>query len=536
MAQPMEFDHFAAKYQTLTPKPRSVLILLSEGKSDEEIAQEIGASEATVRKHVQNVCDHFEILSEVAGIRRNRRQDLISLAGQYLPNLVQNRTIISSAKQDKPIPPLKVALPTSPQDWDGAPDVSVFHGREEELDTLKNWVLEDKCRLIVLLGMSGMGKTTLGVKLAKILQDDFDYVVWRSLRTPSSLDQLLLDLIQFFSRQVNIRLSSNLEENISLLIEYLQKKRCLVLLDNFDAILSQGDFAGHYQETYKEYGLLLRRIGQQSHQSCLILTSLEKPREIALLEGESLPVRAYSVTGLGKAAKEILRSKGLTSEERWGILIKLYRGNPLALKMVSSTIQELFSGNVADFLDMSLTGIVQDIIILVEQQFERLSPLEKEIMYWLAIIQEPVAIPQLRTLVPVSEIDLFTALKSLGERSLVEKSSGKFSLQPVVMEYVKNQLVQQISQELVHFVHSQDINELKLLRSHDLSRIPTLDESADGHVNSIPMLFQSVQNANPTLNQVTSLDALMTQLENLAEVNMGYAKSNLEILEQPSNS
>ncbi|MGK7943383.1 MAG: hypothetical protein AB4058_02840 [Microcystaceae cyanobacterium] len=316
-------------------------------------------------------------------------------------------------------------------------------------------------------------------------------------------------------------------------METLQKYRCLVILDSFDAILSQGDFAGHYQETYQEYSLLLRRLGQQSHKSCFLLTSLEKPREISLLEGESLPVRAYSVTGLGKSAKEILRAKGLTSEERWGILIKLYRGNPLALKMVSSTIQELFGGNVADFLDMSSTGIVQDIILLVEQQFERLSPLEKEIMYWLAIIQDAVAIPQLRILVPVSEIDLFTALKSLGERSLVEKISGKFGLQPVVMEYVKNQLVQQISQEIVQFSDSQDLNELKLLRSHDLSRIPPLDQPTDSHKNSIPMLFQSMQNINPTSSQLISLKSLIEQLENVVEANVGYAISNLAILAQP---
>ncbi|MGK7944472.1 MAG: helix-turn-helix transcriptional regulator, partial [Microcystaceae cyanobacterium] len=141
----MQPDQFAAKYQTLTPKPRSVLILLSEGKSDEEIALEIGASEATVRKHIQNVCDHFEIPSEVEGIRRNRRQDLIPLASQYLPDLVQNRTVSPSITQTKPIYSPKASLPTSSQDWDGAPDVSVFHGRAEELETLRNWVLEDKC-------------------------------------------------------------------------------------------------------------------------------------------------------------------------------------------------------------------------------------------------------------------------------------------------------------------------------------------------------------------------------------------------------
>lgn len=34
------------------------------------------------------------------------------------------------------------------QDWGEASDVSQFFGREEEIATLKHWIVEDKCRLI----------------------------------------------------------------------------------------------------------------------------------------------------------------------------------------------------------------------------------------------------------------------------------------------------------------------------------------------------------------------------------------------------
>ncbi|MGH2412931.1 MAG: NB-ARC domain-containing protein, partial [Microcystaceae cyanobacterium] len=432
-------EEFTKQFHQLTPKPRSVLILLLEGNQDEEIAREIGASEATVRKHIQNLCDHFEVPSEIAGIKKNRRQELIVLAAQYLPDLVKDRAVaVQQKRPSSPVPSVSrpSSFPEEPQDWGGAPDVSVFYGRIEEIEKLKKWILEDNCRLVALLGMAGMGKTTLSVKLSQEIADNFDYVIWRSLRQAPPLNQLLADLIRFLSRQSKPHLADNVDQNISQLIELLRHSRCLLILDNFDTILSRGDFAGHYQEAYRDYGQLLRRIGQEPHQSCLLITSLEKPREIALFEGETFSVRALQVEGLGKAAREILKAKGLSAEERWGILIKLYRGNPLALKMVASTIQELFGGNVADFLDLSLTGIVQDIIFLVEQQFERLSFLEKDIMYWLAIEQEPVAITQLRDSLPVPELELFTALKSLGERSLIEKGAGKFSLQPAVMEYV----------------------------------------------------------------------------------------------------
>jgi hypothetical protein len=536
----MSENQFTAIFHQLTPKPRSVLILLLEGKQDEEIAQEIGASEATVRKHIQNLCDRFEVPSEVAGIKKNRRQELIVLAAQYLPDLVKDRAVALQQQRSLiipppfSIPPALEASPKEPQDWGDAPDVSVFYGRTEELDKLQKWILDENCRLLALLGMAGMGKTTLSVKLAHEIEGKFDYIMWRSLRGAPPLSQLLADLIRFLSPQPKPYLSDNVDRDISILLEYFRDARCLLILDNFDTILRRGDFAGYYQDAFKDYSQLLKRIGQEPHQSCLILTSLEKPREIALFEGEAFPVRALQVEGLGQAARELLKAKGLSAEERWAILIKLYRGNPLALKMVASTIQELFGGNVANFLDMSLTGIVQDIIFLIEQQFERLSPLEKDIMYWLAIEQEPVDLPKLRDSLPIPELDLFTALKSLGERSLIEKGSGKFSLQPAVMEYVRNHFVQQVCQEIDEFSKTQNANRLKLLRSHALNQLSERDKPTDNKTHSMINLFKQTllaprESRNPS-NLVEQLEEIIVKLKQDELLDIGYAKTNLQNL------
>jgi hypothetical protein len=196
------------------------------------------------------------------------------------------------------------------QDWGEAIDVSVFYGRSWELGTLERWIILERCRLVALLGIGGIGKTALSVKLAEQLQGQFEYVIWRSLHNAPSVESLLVSLIDFFSNQQEVDLPNDVNYRISRLLDYLKKHRCLVVLDNAETILcsptTQDTFDG-----YEEYGKLFKRIGESRHQSCLVLTSREKPKEVAVLEGETFPVRSLQLSGLTTTeGREIFRGKG----------------------------------------------------------------------------------------------------------------------------------------------------------------------------------------------------------------------------------
>ncbi|WP_257236211.1 NB-ARC domain-containing protein [Nostoc sp. 'Peltigera malacea cyanobiont' DB3992] len=171
---------------------------------------------------------------------------------------------------------------TTYTNWGEAIDVSQFYGRTTELETLSQWIVRDACggkqraRVVTLLGMSGMGKTALSVKLAEQLQGEFEYVIWRSLRHAPSFYDKVTECIKILSRQQVTTLPASPYEQITCLIEYLRKYRCLLILDNFDTLLEQGKGTGCYREGYEPYGELLWRLGETGHQSSVLLTSRGK--------------------------------------------------------------------------------------------------------------------------------------------------------------------------------------------------------------------------------------------------------------------
>jgi WD40 repeat protein/DNA-binding SARP family transcriptional activator len=348
--------------------------------------------------------------------------------------------------------PHLLSAPSAQQvDWGEAPEVSIFYGRQAELAQLKQWLIGDRCRLVAILGMGGQGKTALAAKLTQSLAEQFDYVIWRSLLNAPPLADILRICIQFLSGQRMTTLPASLDEQLTLLLDYLRQRRCLLVLDNVESILQEGDRAGTYHPGYEGYDQLLQRVGQTKHQSCVLLTSREKPKGFAYLERDTASVRSLQLAGLDtEAGQAMLKAGGFSTLPDIGAtLIERYSGNPLALKLVADTIQDLFAGDIVAFLAEE-TPIFDDIQDMLDQQFGRLSPLEREIITWLAIEREPVSLQTLQDdlLQPGSLGNLLAAIRSLERRSLLEKSGTQFTLQNVVTEYVTGRLIEAICQEI----------------------------------------------------------------------------------------
>ncbi len=348
---------------------------------------------------------------------------------------------------------IKSQSETLPQtDWGDAIDVSVFYGREDELKNLQDWIVKDCSRFVGIYGIGGIGKTALSVKLAQRIQEKFEFVIWRSIRNCPSVEEIIGNSIQFFAGDKTINLPESLFNRLSLFLHYLKAHRCLLILDGIETIFQGGEPVGQYREGYEGYSELFKLVGETSHQSCLLMTSREKPKEIISLGGASLPVRSLQIVGLKAAdVKAILNSKGIfnISDTECLRLIQSYGGNPQALKIVATAIQDLFAGNISEFFAQNIT-VFGDIQELLDQQFNRLSLLEQEIMYWLAMNQKPVKLNQFSQNItsPEKLPQVLGAVESLRRRSLLENNAGFFSLKSVVREYVnQKRLVEGVFKE-----------------------------------------------------------------------------------------
>ncbi|WP_013325208.1 NB-ARC domain-containing protein [Gloeothece verrucosa] len=405
--------------------------------------------------------------------------------------------------------------PTPRFHWDEAPDLENFYGRHEELDQLEQWIINDRCKLVVIVGLAGIGKTSLALALSDHIQQKFEKIIWKSLQTPRPLISLLDSLLNTLDNPT----AAQIEQGIIQLLDYLQKHRCLLILDGWETTLE-----AEQKPTYHQF---LQRLSHARHQSCLLITSREKPSVIEI----ETKARCLSLKGLQAAdALMLLKAAGFNGQELGlSALIKIYRGNPLALKMVTPLIQSLFGGNVSAFLSQNTWVVGELLRNIFQQQFERLSCLERDLLYWLAIWQEPVSLCRLQSyLLPSTDpCEVLEAIVALERRSLLEKwwsdEQPSFTLQPLLMKIVKDKLVEQAAAEISQVLQTNDLRYFNVLRTHCLLR-PGTDVFVGDYLLS-RLREQLWRVYGPELQQI--LERLLGQLQGKKPLLIGYIACNL---------
>ena len=432
--------------------------------------------------------------------------------------------------------PVEAALaheqaPNAPRlDWGDAVVVPNLYGREQELATLSHWIVQERCRVVSVMGMGGIGKSSLVVQTMYQLAAHFQAVIFRSLRNSPPCEALLDDLLQALTPQAPMPVLTDLPGRISLLLNRLREQRVLLVLDNANALLEEGSVRGRLRPGVEGYARLLREVAETAHQSCLLLTTREKFADLRILEGRGTPVHSLRLDGLDASACAQLfdRSRLVGSPREQARLAERYGGNPLALKIVAETILDLFEGEIGPFVaqDTLVFGSIAD---LIKEQVERRSGLELTVLRWLAIARKPITLEALHLMLvtPPSPAQMLEAIDGLRRCSLVERGhqTGTFTLHPVLLEYVTTSLVADAAQEIQQ-------GQLVRLREHGFSQARTEEYVRQAQYRLLvkPVLVQLQGLTQSQLDIERRLLALLDPLRGCAEDVQGYGPANLVTL------
>ena len=113
----------------------------------------------------------------------------------------------------------------------------------------------------------------------------------------------------------------------------------------------------------------------------------------------------------------------MNNQENWEKLIYLYQGNPLYLKLVATLLNQLFNSQIT----ISQTEnclLSEELQMILNTQIGRLSPLEKEILTYLAINDNQYSLNQLLDIFNLPKNQIINTFQSLMRRTLIEQNSA----------------------------------------------------------------------------------------------------------------
>ncbi|WP_414552989.1 NB-ARC domain-containing protein [Anabaena sp. CCY 0017] len=433
----------------LTDLQKSAVKGIWQSQTYSEIADEFGYES---ENYVGNVSRYlYKILSKELGediTKSNFCWSIERIANSFNPQLIgigiKNHINWCSSNTDIQEPEIdgedKFKQKTYYINLKQSPQIIHFYGRIKELSTLSQWVENPKTRLISVLGILGIGKSTLVrhlIDTQEILLDHFDAIIWKNIKLNSSLNSLLIEiLIELNVNEEDI----NTNNLLSLLIKIFNQKRCLIILDNIEEIFASQQYSGQYKPEHQDYKAFLQMITGIEHQSCVILISQEKCQEMVSLDKELYPSHCLELSGLGDAATEILKSQELKNEENWLELINLYESHPRYLQDIGLLIKEIFNCEVSEFLKENTVIVSEDFKSLLNSIFTNLSDVEKTILFKMVAQEQPMSRDDIKQSLSLSSMDIINGLQSLKRRFLLKTLTNDeklFDLSAVFREYLR---------------------------------------------------------------------------------------------------
>jgi predicted ATPase/DNA-binding SARP family transcriptional activator len=337
------------------------------------------------------------------------------------------------------LPPKQVQLTNIPR------PLTSFIGRKKERAQLREQLRDPFCRLLTLIGPGGIGKTRIAIQVAHDLTPDFaDGVVFVPCENIQSSDLV----ISRIAESLGYSFSEGVPP-IDQLLNYLQEKQILLVIDNLEHLLIDAHF--------------LNVILENASGVKILATSRERLNlygEI-LFPVEGMPYPATSKKKLSPnypaiqlfldRAEKISPGYSPTQSDLQSIarICRLVDGTPLALELSSAWIQVLSCAQIAheievktDFLALSPQDFPErqrSLRASFDHSWNLLSEEEQGCFRRLAVFRGGFQADAANSVAGAS----LTLLSSLVNKSLLRQSpSHRFEVHNILLKFIREKLIE----------------------------------------------------------------------------------------------
>src|SRR5690349_18925480 len=140
-------------FEPLTEREQEILLLLSRGMTNREIALHLYLSQGTIKAHNHNIFSKLGVSTRTQALLRAQELDLIAPDNFSIDPTLSTMDNVSI-----------VTLPLQ---------LTPFIGRQVELAKLNELLNDERVRLITITGIGGTGKTRLAIETARMQVDNF---------------------------------------------------------------------------------------------------------------------------------------------------------------------------------------------------------------------------------------------------------------------------------------------------------------------------------------------------------------------------
>lgn len=319
-----------------------------------------------------------------------------------------------------------------------APKISSFQGREAEIKQLNEWCFDPNCQFILITGMIGCGKTFLATKIAKLLQDDFDKVIWLS----ANHDIKAKDLIKFYLRSLepNLDMPSDINNLLFLFVSFLKKYRCCLILDNLDSIFELKTMVPYYRSSCDQYSSFLRCLINTRHNSQVIATSRINLKQLGYY-GKNDNVKSLNLKGLDhETLKSIFQHKidRDIAPDIWKKVCNYHQNNPELIKILVRNINYLPITN-SDIYTKKFP-LIEEMDYIFARELRLLDTIGKEVVFWLAFNSDS-DLDGLLYCLNHPKNKILKVIDDLKDIYWVTEVNSKYKLSLIYKNYVQRHLV-----------------------------------------------------------------------------------------------